>query len=151
MKKIFITILFISISLIRFSNLNLEAQNNYDDYTQLKVLTNIQVIRVYDGDTFFCNIPYLHWLIGSNISVRIRGIDTAEIRGGTIETKRQAQESKEALIKLFENRKITLYNLNRDKYFRILADVKADDIDVKEYMIKNDFAKKYDGGKKEEW
>jgi len=41
--------------------------------------------------------------------------------------------------------------LNRDKYFRILADVKADDIDVKEYMIKNNFAKKYDGGKKEEW
>ncbi|WP_432633364.1 thermonuclease family protein [Brachyspira sp.] len=149
MKKIIIIILFIF--LIRFFNSNLEAQNNYSDYTQLKVLTNVQVIRVYDGDTFFVNIPYLHWLIGSNISVRIRGIDTAEIRGGTAETKALAQKSKDALIKLFENRTITLYNLNRDKYFRILADVKADNIEVKEYMIKNGFAKEYDGGTKSSW
>lgn len=146
MKKYFLILFFILIF-----NFNLEAQNNYNDYTQLKVLTNVQVIRVYDGDTFFVNIPYLHWLIGSNISVRIRGIDTAEIRVGTAETKALAQKSKEALIKLFENRTITLYNLNRDKYFRILADVKADDIEVKEYMIKNGYAKKYDGGKKESW
>ena len=146
MKKYFLILFFILIF-----NFNLEAQNNSADYTQLKVLTNVQVIRVYDGDTFFVNIPYLHFLIGSNISVRIRGIDTAEIRGGTAETKALAQKSKEALIKLFENRTITLYNLNRDKYFRILADVKADDIEVKEYMIKNGYAKKYDGGKKENW
>lgn len=151
MKKFIIIILFLFIFLIQFFNSNLEAQNNYSDYTQLKVLTNVQVIRVYDGDTFFVNIPYLHWLIGSNISVRIRGIDTAEIRGGTAETKALAQKSKDALIKLFENRNITLYNLNRDKYFRILADVKADDIEVKEYMIKNGFAKEYDGGAKAGW
>lgn len=151
MKKFIIIILFLFIFLIQIFNSNLEAQNNYSDYTQLKILTNVQVIRVYDGDTFFVNIPYLHWLIGSNISVRIRGIDTAEMRGGTAETKRQAQKSKDALIKLFENRNITLYNLNRDKYFRILADVKADNIEVKEYMIKNGFAKEYDGGKKSSW
>lgn len=83
--------------------------------------------------------------------MRIRGIDTPEIRGGTEETKALAQKSKEALIKLFEGRKITLYNLGRDKYFRILADVKADDIEVKEYMIKNGFAKEYDGGEKDSW
>lgn len=151
MKKFIIIILFLFIFLIQIFNSNLEAQNNYSDYTQLKVLTNVQVIRVYDGDTFFVNIPYLHWLIGSNISVRIRGIDTAEMRGGTAETKALAQKSKDALIKLFENRNITLYNLNRDKYFRILADVKADNIEVKEYMIKNGFAKEYDGGKKSSW
>lgn len=142
MKKVLIIFLIFS--------LNLFSQD-LKDYLYLKEFTNVQVIRVYDGDTFFVNIPYLHFLIGSNISVRIRGIDTAEIRGGTAETKALAQKSKEALIKLFENRTITLYNLNRDKYFRILADVKADDIEVKEYMIKNGYAKKYDGGKKESW
>lgn len=135
MKKYFLIFILIF-------NFNLIAQNNSVDYTQLKILTNVQVIRVYDGDTFFVNIPYLHFLIGSNISVRVRGIDTAEIRGGDERTKKIALQQKEALTKLLENRKITLYNLNRDKYFRILADVKADDIDVKEYMIKNNFAKK---------
>lgn len=135
MKKYFLIFILIF-------NFNLIAQNNSVDYAQLKILTNVQVIRVYDGDTFFVNIPYLHFLIGSNISVRVRGIDTAEIRGGDERTKKIALQQKEALTKLLENRKITLYNLNRDKYFRILADVKADDIDVKEYMIKNNFAKK---------
>ena len=144
MKKYFLIFILIF-------NFNLIAQNNSVDYAQLKILTNVQVIRVYDGDTFFVNIPYLHFLIGSNISVRVRGIDTAEIRGGDERTKKIALQQKEALTKLLENRKITLYNLNRDKYFRILADVKADDIDVKEYMIKNNFAKKYDGKTKETW
>ena len=142
MKKLF---------LIFIISFNLFAFETSENINQTKTFTNVQIIRVYDGDTFFVNIPYVHWLIGSNISVRIRGIDTPEIRGGTEETKELARKSKEALIKLFEGRKITLYNLNRDKYFRILADVKADDINVAEYMIKNNYAKKYEGGTKENW
>ena len=52
-------------------------------------------------------------------------------------------------------KKIVLYNLVRDKYFRLLASVKvgdgnmpADAIDVAEYLIKKGLAKEYDGGKK---
>ena len=115
MKKLLLIYMVLSISLFAFETTENNINNN--------ILYNIEVIRIYDGDTFFVNIPNVHWLIGSNISVRIRGIDTPEIRGGTEETKELARKSKEALIKLFEGRKITLYNLNRDKYFRILADV----------------------------
>ncbi|MEI0477967.1 thermonuclease family protein [Brachyspira pulli] len=143
MKKLLLIYMVLSISLFAFETTENNINNN--------ILYNIEVIRIYDGDTFFVNIPDVHWLIGSNISVRIRGIDTPEIRGGTEETKELARKSKEALIKLFEGRKITLYNLNRDKYFRILADVKADDIDVKDYMIKNNYAKPYNGGTKDSW
>ncbi|MEI0797602.1 thermonuclease family protein [Brachyspira intermedia] len=143
MKKLLLIYIVLSISLFAFETTENNINNN--------ILYNIEVIRIYDGDTFFVNIPDVHWLIGSNISVRIRGIDTPEIRGGTEETKELARKSKEALIKLFEGRKITLYNLNRDKYFRILADVKADDIDVKDYMIKNNYAKPYNGGTKDSW
>ena len=143
MKKLLLIYMVLSISLFAFETTENNINNN--------ILYNIEVIRIYDGDTFFVNIPDVHWLIGSNISVRIRGIDTPEIRGGTEETKELARKSKEALIKLFEGRKITLYNLNRDKYFRILADVEADDIDVKDYMIKNNYAKPYNGGTKDSW
>ena len=143
MKKLLLIYIVLSISLFAFETTENNINNN--------ILYNIEVIRIYDGDTFFVNIPDVHWLIGSNISVRIRGIDTPEIRGGTEETKELARKSKEALIKLFEGRKITLYNLNRDKYFRILADVEADDIDVKDYMIKNNYAKPYNGGTKDSW
>lgn len=42
--------------------------------------------------------------------------------------------------------KIVLYNLGRDKYFRLLASVKVGNIDVAEYLIKKGLAKSYYGG-----
>lgn len=48
-----------------------------------------------------------------------------------------AIKAKEELEKLLLNgKKITLYNLGRDKYFRLLASVKVGNIDVAEYLIK---------------
>lgn len=65
------------------------------------------------------------------------------------EIKTIAIKAKEELEKLFNSDyKIVLYNLGRDKYFRLLASVKVDNIDVAEYLIKKGLAKSYDGGKK---
>ena len=58
----------------------------------------------------------------------------------------QAKEELERL--LYSGNKIILYDLGRDKYFRLLASVKVGNIDVAEYMIKKGLAKEYDGGKK---
>lgn len=63
-----------------------------------------------------------------------------------------AIKAKEELEKLLLNSKnITLYNLGRDKYFRLLASVKVGNIDVAEYMIKKGLAKSYDGCVKTGW
>ena len=70
-----------------------------------------------------------------------------------------AIKAKEELEKLFnsgdansgQKPKIVLYNLGRDKYFRLLASVKVGNIDVAEYMIKKGLAKSYDGGVKTDW
>lgn len=63
-----------------------------------------------------------------------------------------AIKAKEELEKLLLNSKnITLYNLGRDKYFRLLASVKVGNIDVAEYMIKKGLAKSYNGGVKTSW
>ena len=63
-----------------------------------------------------------------------------------------AIKAKEELEKLLLNSKnITLYNLGRDKYFRLLASVKVGNIDVAEYLIKKGLAKSYDGGVKTSW
>lgn len=40
-----------------------------------------EYVRNYDGDTVTFNLPKLHPLIGSKVSIRINGIDTPEIRG----------------------------------------------------------------------
>ena len=61
-------------------------------------------------------------------------------------------QAKEELEKLLLNSKnITLYNLGRDKYFRLLASVKVGNINVAEYLIKKGLAKSYNGGVKTDW
>ena len=112
-------------------------------------ITNFTIIKFRDGDTFVINIENVPDVFGKEIAVRIRGIDTPELNDKREEIKSIAIKAKEELEKLLSNAKnITLYNLGRDKYFRLLASVKVDNVDVAEYMIKKGLAKEYDGGKK---
>ena len=114
------------------------------------------MIKVRDGDTFVITIedtpdvwPLSACGVGEEIAVRIRGIDTPELNDKREEIKAIAIKAKEELEKLLTSgKKIVLYNLGRDKYFRLLASVKVGDIDVAEYLIKKGLAKEYDGGKK---
>lgn len=117
---------------------------NYKD--EIKDFT---VVKVRDGDTFVINIENVPDVFGKEIAVRIRGIDTPELNDSREEIRNIAIKAKEELEKLFNSgNKIILYDLGRDKYFRLLASVKVGDIDVSEYMIKKGLAKSYDGGAK---
>ena len=117
---------------------------NYKD--EIKDFT---IVKVRDGDTFIIDISNIPDVFGKNIAVRIRGIDTPELNDKREEIKTIAIKAKEELEKLFNSGyKIVLYNLGRDKYFRLLASVKVGNIDVAEYLIKKGLAKSYDGGKK---
>lgn len=113
-------------------------------------ITDFTIIKVRDGDTFMIDIPNIPDVFGKNIAVRIRGIDTPELNDSREEIRKISIQAKEELEKLLMNAKnITLYNLGRDKYFRLLASVKVDNVDVSKYLIKKGLAKKYNGGKKE--
>lgn len=112
-------------------------------------ITNFEIVKVRDGDTFIINVKNIPDVFGDEIAVRIRGIDTPELKDEREEIRKISIQAKEELEKLFASgKKIVLYNLGRDKYFRLLASVKVGDIDVAEYLIKKGLAKKYDGGKK---
>lgn len=118
------------------------------EYTD--TITDFTVIKVRDGDTFTIDIHNIPDVFGKNIAVRIRGIDTPEKNDKREEIRKLSLQAKEEVERLLLNsKKITLYNLGRDKYFRLLASVKADNVDIAEYLIKKGLAKKYNGGKKE--
>ena len=106
-------------------------------------ITNLILISVYDGDTFKISIPDYPPIVGSNISVRIKGIDSPEIRGGTKESKENAQKSRDYLENILRSGNISLHNISRDKYFRLLSEVRVDNIDVATLMIKNGYATNY--------
>ena len=124
---------------------------NYKD--EIKDFT---VIKVRDGanspqkrDTFVINIENVPDVFGKEIAVRIRGIDTPELNDSREEIRKISIQAKEELEKLLTSgEKVILYNLGRDKYFRLLASVKVGDVDVAEYMINRGLAKSYNGGAK---
>lgn len=112
-------------------------------------IKDFTVVKVRDGDTFVINIENVPDVFGKNIAVRIRGIDTPELNDKREEIRNIAIKAKEELERLLTSgEKVILYNLGRDKYFRLLASVKVDNIDVAEYLVKEGLAKSYDGGAK---
>lgn len=107
----------------------------------------VTFVSNYDGDTLTVDIPRVSKLIGSKISIRIRGIDTPEIRSDNECEKRVALKAKLFVYNILKNAKrIDLINTGRDKYFRIDADVIVDKVNLKDLLIKEKFAYLYDGG-----
>ena len=90
-------------------------------------VTVSRLLRVIDGDTFACDIDEHSAIAGKNISIRIRGIDTPELKSKDPEERRAAGLEKKRLSELLHSaRLIELRNIDRDKYFRIDADVYLD-------------------------
>lgn len=112
-------------------------------------IAGVAFVDNYDGDTFTVNIPWAHSLFGEKISVRVRGIDSPEIKGKGPCEKERAQEAKHLVHeKLSQARSIKLVNVARDKYFRILADIEFDGESLSSVLIREKLAVLYDGGTK---
>ena len=115
-------------------------------------ITEGQVINVFDGDTItiVSKLPYDASPL-YRFSVRLAGIDTPEIKGKTDRERELAQEAKCALQKLIWNKVVVLKNLKTEKYGRVLADVYLGDLHVNQWLLDNNYAVQYSGGKKIEW
>ena len=107
------------------------------------------VIKVYDGDTITiaAKLPYIESPV-YRFPVRLNGIDTPEIKGKTDDEKTAAKQARDALSQLILHKKVTLINVQNEKYGRILADVYLDNLCINEWLIKEHYAVKYDGGTK---
>jgi len=112
-------------------------------------LTCDKLTRVYDGDTFYCNLKNTASVFGKKIGIRVYGIDTPEIRTRNKAEKKKGYEAKRFAAKLLKSAKlIELRSVRRGKYFRIVAVVFIDGKNFAEIMIKKGFAVRYFGGKK---
>ena len=108
-----------------------------------------KVIKVYDGDT----VTVASRMTGTNIvyrfSVRLAGIDTPEMTSKNNLEKERAIFVRDQLHDLVFGKIVLLKNLSMEKYGRILADIYLDDLHVNQYMINNQYAYVYNGGKKQ--
>ena len=106
-------------------------------------------VRNYDGDTITFNLPKLHPIIGKKISIRVDGIDTPEIKGKCEKEKYEAQQTRDMVSDILKDaEQITLKNMKRGKYFRIVADVIVDGENLGNMLIEAGVAIKYSGKKK---
>jgi micrococcal nuclease len=119
----------------------------------LFILSPDQVVDVYDGDTFKIDLPSMHPLFGDDLSIRLFGVDTPEMRGTTDEVKALAMQAQQVTEKALEGAsKIELKNPQRGKYFRIISEVWIDGESLAEMLKAKGLAKDYDGeGARPEW
>lgn len=115
-------------------------------------ITINEVTSIYDADTFRVNISSWPEIIRKRVPVRVLGIDAPEIRGKCEIEKKMARQAKEFTVaKLREGKQIILRNIQRGKYFRILANVSIDGEDLGKQLIQAGLARPYDGGKRQGW
>jgi len=119
---------------------------------QYGTVTVSKVISVYDGDTFRVDIASLPPIVGKNIPIRVNGVDTPEIRGKCQYEKDLALEARDFVrVKLANAKEIKLTNLQRGKYFRVVANVVVDGVSLEKELLDNELAYEYSGGKKLSW
>jgi micrococcal nuclease len=111
-----------------------------------------KVISVYDGDTFRVDIDSLPPIVGKNIPIRLNGVDTPEIQGKCQYEKDLALKARDFVRnKLANAKEIKLTNLQRGKYFRVVANVLLDGVSLEQDLLENKLAYKYSGGSKSSW
>lgn len=115
-----------------------------------KTLRCVKYLKNYDADTITIAVPDVHPLIGDHISVRVWGIDAPEIKGKNKCEKDAAIKARDLVqTVLSKARRIDLVDIDRDKYFRILAKVVVDGNSLADLLIQHKLAYAYDGGNKD--
>lgn len=110
-----------------------------------------EIRSIYDGDTFKVSISEWPPIIGDKISVRVGGVDTPEMRGKCEREKLLARQAKKHTVAFLRSGAVELRNIERGKYFRIVADVYVDGRSLTESLINAGLGYRYSGGKKRGW
>ncbi len=111
-----------------------------------------RINSVYDGDTFKCDVDNWPSILGDNIGIRINGIDTPEMKDKRPHIKIHAVKARDYVRKRLQAASVVeLRNIQRGKYFRVVADVFVDGVSLGVELISLGLAYEYHGGKKRDW
>ena len=82
---------------------------------------------------------------------RIQHVDTPEIRTRDKKEKEYGLKVRDEMRKKIMNSVVTIICDDFDKYGRLLIDIDIEDELISDWLIKNDYAFRYDGGTKKSW
>lgn len=133
------------------SNLLENQTMNTPKFTLNKYSTDAKVVKVYDGDTIHVVFKYFEHFY--RWTCRIAHVDTPELRSKNQEEKKLGYLVKQKVEELLLNKIVRIQCFEFDKYGRLLIEVTLPDSKEKlhDWLIRNNYAKLYEGGTKEEW
>jgi micrococcal nuclease len=108
----------------------------------------VEFIKNYDGDTFVFNIPEIHPIFGKGVTVRLKGIDTPEMKGHKACESVLAKKAQRFVFKMLsEAKKIDLLiedpRDRKDRYGRLLAHVIVDGQSLGQVLLQSKLAVQY--------
>lgn len=108
------------------------------------------ILTVTDGDTFRARVEV--WPgVEVQTAIRLRGIDTPEIRGKCASERAKAIAARERLRSLLVG-DVLISEIEADKYYgRVDATVTVDGKNLAEVMIAEGLARPYNGGTRQGW
>lgn len=108
-----------------------------------------KAISVYDGDTVTLVVD-LGFKISTEVKLRLEGIDTPELRGGSDETKQRARDARDHLRRRLDEGAVRVQTTKKGKYGRWLGVLWVGDSteSINDELVRLGHAKPYSGGKR---
>ena len=103
--------------------------------------------RAYDGDTFYLELD-IGFALQHFVAVRLAGVDTPELRGGTDLTKAAAKLARDEAEKFIRGGAEVKFHctLWGGKYGRPVGDIYVDGNALSDFLIERRLGVSYDGG-----
>jgi endonuclease YncB( thermonuclease family) len=134
-----IGILTLGLILLNSDYHTLRAERSFGD------VDSVHVDTVVDGDTFKVSIPGWPPIVGDSISIRVAGINCAELKAKLKDSLNLALEAKEFTRAILGKAgKVSLGQMRRGIYFRITADVYVDGINLADTLVRAGLASRAD-------
>jgi endonuclease YncB( thermonuclease family) len=110
------------------------------------------VLGVVDGDTFEARVRLWPGL-DVTTKVRLRGIDTPELKARCAEERVKAEAARNALERMLSEGEVVIGSVGLDKYGgRVVAEAATRDTgDVGAALLASGLARPYGGGRRESW
>lgn len=126
-------------------------QGSAEPLADVALVKSVQ--SVYDGDTLRADIAGWPAIVGTNMPIRVAGVDTPELRSGC-ETDEQrerertlAREARDYAANLLGQADIiTLHNVQRGSFFRLLAEVRVDGESLGDALLTEGLAVPFESG-----
>ena len=146
----------VATGIVATSFLNQARRTQYDTLMGKRApkesFSNVVYVSNYDADTILVNLPDLPPVFGYHIPVRVKHVDSPEMSSADPCAKAVSIDGRDKVAALLKNAKsIQLVEVERDKYFRLLAEpVINGSLQLHDFLLDNKLAVPYEGGAKVE-